>query len=73
MRSSPPQNRKEVANALSEVDTDPRKACQKFGLSCALPGPWLGPLALVFQNAGDFKRSVVCFPWALCFINLSFV
>lgn len=57
-------NRKEVATALAEIDGDPRAVAARFGLSCSLPGPWLGGLAIVFANGGDFKRSVRANIWA---------
>ncbi len=50
--------RKEVANALAEIDTDARKVISKYGISCSLPGPFIGPMALVFAAGGDFKAAV---------------
>jgi len=52
------EQRTEAANALAELDTDPRKIVSKYGISCSLPGPFVGPLALVFAAGGDFKAAV---------------
>lgn len=50
--------RKEVSNALAEMGADPRAVTSKMGISCSLPGPFIGPLALCFSNGGDFVKSV---------------
>ena len=50
--------RKEVANALADIDMDSRKVVMKYGISCSLPGPFTGPLSMVFTAGGDFKTAV---------------
>ncbi len=52
------ENKKEVQNALAELDGDSRSVVLKYGISCALPGPFTGPLALVFSAGGDFTKAV---------------
>ena len=52
------EQRKEVADALTDMANDPRAIVRKYGLSCGLPGPFIGPLAIVFGARGDFVTSV---------------
>jgi len=52
------EQRKEASNAMAELGVDPRKVVAKYGISCALPGPFTGPLALVFNAGGGFEEAV---------------
>lgn len=52
------EQRKEVADALTDMANDPRAIVSKYGISCALPGPFIGPLAIVFGARGDFVTAV---------------
>lgn len=52
------EQRKEIADALSDMDVDPRAIVKKYGISCALPGPFIGPLAMIFGARGDFVTAV---------------
>ena len=50
--------RKMAQDALAELDADPRDVVMRYGISCALPGPFTGPLAIVFAAGGDFTAAV---------------
>jgi len=52
------EQRKQAQDALADLGEDPRDTVSKYGLSCSLPGPWVGPLALVFSAQGDFQQAV---------------
>jgi len=52
------ENRKEVQDALAELGEDPRAIVSRYGLSCSLPGPWTGPLALAYSAEGEFEEAV---------------
>ncbi len=52
------EQRTMVQDALAELDADSRSVVAKYGVSCSLPGPFTGPLALVFSASGDFAASV---------------
>jgi ADP-ribosylglycohydrolase len=52
------EQRKFCQDALADLDADPRAVVMKYGVSCALPGPFTGPLALCFAASGDFATAV---------------
>jgi ADP-ribosylglycohydrolase len=52
------EQRKFVQDAMADLDADAREVVLKYGVSCALPGPFTGPLALCFAANGDFAAAV---------------
>ena len=52
------EQRKQAQDALADLGLDPRDIVSKYGVSCALPGPFVGPLAIVFSAGGDFRAAV---------------
>lgn len=47
-----------IQDSLGEMGRDPRGIVSKYGISCNLPGPFAGPLALCFGNGKSFERAV---------------
>lgn len=47
-----------VQLALGELGADPREVVSKYGISCSLPGPFAGPLAIAFTNPTSFEKAV---------------
>ena len=52
------EQRKQAQDALADLDVDPRDIVSKYGISCSLPGPFVGPLAIVFSAGGNFETAV---------------
>jgi ADP-ribosylglycohydrolase len=52
------EQRKQAQDALADLDADPRDIVSKYGISCSLPGPFVGPLAIVFSAGGNFETAV---------------
>ena len=52
------EQRKMAQDALAELGNDSRDIVSKYGVSCSLPGPFVGPLAIVFGASGDFTAAV---------------
>lgn len=63
-QKSPPlydDQRLKIQDALGDIDKDPRDVVNKHGISCNLPGPFAGPLAICFTNGNSpnaFERAV---------------